>query len=56
LRAAYDGFNLDIPAKNGMPNDWSLPLSATYVIGVDGVILFAISGLITAIARFRWRY
>jgi peroxiredoxin len=45
LRGAYDGFNLDIPAKNGMPDDWSLPLSATYVIGVDGVILFADIGV-----------
>ena len=45
LRVAYDGFNLDIPAKNGMPDDWSLPLSATYVIGVDGVILFADIGV-----------
>jgi len=41
LRTAYDGFKLDIPAKNGTPDDWSLPLSATYVIGADGVILFA---------------
>jgi peroxiredoxin len=41
LRTAYEGFNLDIPAKNGTPDDWSLPLSATYVIGADGVILFA---------------
>jgi peroxiredoxin len=41
LRSVYDGFNLDIPAKNGAPDDWSLPLSATYVIGPDGVILFA---------------
>jgi peroxiredoxin len=41
LRAVYDGFKLDIPAKNGTPDDWSLPLSATYVIGPDGVILFA---------------
>ncbi len=41
LRTAYEGFNLDIPAKNGTPGDWSLPLSATYVIGLDGVILFA---------------
>ncbi|MFI5387113.1 MAG: peroxiredoxin-like family protein [Fimbriimonadales bacterium] len=41
LRTAYIGFNLDIPAKNGTPDDWSLPLSATYVIGADGVILFA---------------
>lgn len=41
LRSVYEGFNLDIPAKNGAPDDWSLPLSATYVIGADGVILFA---------------
>jgi peroxiredoxin len=41
LRSVYDGFSLDIPGKNGTPDDWSLPLSATYVIGTDGVILFA---------------
>ena len=41
LRAVYDGFKLDIPARNGAPDDWSLPLSATYVIGSDGRILFA---------------
>jgi peroxiredoxin len=41
LRSVYEGFNLDIPARNGAPDDWSLPLSATYVIGPDGVILFA---------------
>lgn len=41
LRSVYDGFKLDIPAKNGAPDDWSLPLSATYVIGPDGRILFA---------------
>jgi peroxiredoxin len=41
VRTVYDGFKLDIPAKNGTPDDWSLPLSATYVIGRDGVILFA---------------
>jgi peroxiredoxin len=45
LRSAYHGFNLDIPTKNGTPDDWSLPLSATYVIGADGVILFADIGL-----------
>jgi peroxiredoxin len=45
LRSAYRGFNLDIPAKNGTPGDWSLPLSATFVIGADGVILFADIGL-----------
>ncbi len=41
VRSVYDGFGLDIPAKNGAPDDWSLPLSATYVVGSDGVILFA---------------
>jgi peroxiredoxin len=41
LRGVYDGFKLDIPDKNGTPDDWSLPLSATYVIGSDGRILFA---------------
>ena len=45
LKTAYDGFGLDIPAKNGSPDDWSLPLSATYVIGADGVILFADTGV-----------
>jgi peroxiredoxin len=41
LRSAYDGFKLDIPSKNGAPGDWSLPLSATYVIGPLGLIAFA---------------
>ena len=45
LRSVYDGFNLDIPGKNGTPDDWSLPLSATYVIGSDGRILFADTGV-----------
>jgi peroxiredoxin len=45
LRQAYDGFKLDIPGKNGSPDDWSLPLSATYVIGADGVILWADLGV-----------
>jgi len=41
LRTVYDGFKLDIPQRNGTPDEWSLPLSATYVIGSDGRILFA---------------
>jgi peroxiredoxin len=41
LRAVYDGFKLNIPEKNGAPDDWSLPLSATFVIGSVGRILFA---------------
>ena len=45
LRRVYDGFKLDIPLKNGTPDDWSLPLSATYVIGKDGAIVFADTGV-----------
>jgi peroxiredoxin len=41
LRSVYEGFKLDIPAKNGSPDEWALPLSATYVIGRDGRIMFA---------------
>ena len=41
VRLVYDGFKLDIPSKNGTPDDWSLPPSATYVIGGDGLFLFA---------------
>jgi peroxiredoxin len=41
VRQVYDGFKLDIPSKNGAPDDWSLPLSATYVIDSDGIIQFA---------------
>ena len=32
LKQAYHGFNLDIPARNGTPGEWALPVSATYVI------------------------
>ena len=45
LRSVYDGFKLDIPGKNGTPGEWSLPLSATYVVGSDGRILFADTGV-----------
>lgn len=45
LRTTYDGLKLDIPEKNGTPGEWSLPLSATYVIGLDGRILFADLGV-----------
>ena len=45
LRTTYDGFKLDIPEKNGTPSEWSLPLSATYVIGSAGRILFADLGV-----------
>ena len=41
LKSAYHGFNLDIPARNGTPGEWALPVSATYVIGTDGSIAYA---------------
>ena len=56
LRTAYDGFKLDIPEKNGTPGEWSLPLSATYVIGSDGRILFADSAWIIATELIRWMF
>jgi len=45
VRTVYEGFGLDVPAKNGAPGEWSLPLSATYVVAQDGVILFADTGV-----------
>src|ERR1700731_3050844 len=41
LRGVYQGFGLDIPGRNGTPDEWALPVSATYVIGSDGIILHA---------------
>ena len=41
LKTAYNGFGLDIPARNGAPGEWALPVSATYVIGPDGIISYA---------------
>lgn len=41
LKSAYHGFNLDIPARNGTPDEWALPVSATYVINRDGLIIYA---------------
>ena len=41
LKSAYHGFNLDIPARNGTPGEWALPVSATYVIDHDGSIVYA---------------
>jgi peroxiredoxin len=41
LKSAYQGFNLDISARNGTPDQWALPVSATYVIGRDGIIIYA---------------
>jgi peroxiredoxin len=41
LKSAYRGFDLDIPAHNGTPGEWALPVSATYVIDRDGSITYA---------------
>jgi peroxiredoxin len=41
LKSAYNGFGLDIPAKNGVADEWSLPISATYVIDRSGLIIYA---------------
>lgn len=41
LKSAYHGFNLDIPARNGAPGEWALPISATYVIDHSGSIIYA---------------
>ena len=41
LKSAYGGFNLDIPARNGTPGEWALPVSATYVIDRDRSIIYA---------------
>ncbi|HEX4182748.1 MAG TPA: peroxiredoxin-like family protein [Caulobacteraceae bacterium] len=41
LRSVYHAFGLDIPARNDAPGEWALPVSATYVIGKDGVIVYA---------------
>jgi peroxiredoxin len=41
LKSAYKEFGLDIPAKNGAPSEWALPISATYIIDRDGVITYA---------------
>jgi peroxiredoxin len=41
LKIAYRGFKLDIPAHNGTPDEWALPVSATYVIARNGMIMYA---------------
>jgi peroxiredoxin len=41
LRSAYQQFGLDIPAKNGAPSEWALPVSATYVVDRGGTIIYA---------------
>ncbi len=41
LKSAYHEFNIDIPARNGTPGEWALPVSATYVVDRDGTIIYA---------------
>jgi peroxiredoxin len=41
LKSVYQGFGLDIPARNGAPGEWALPVSATYVIDRNGTIIYA---------------
>jgi peroxiredoxin len=41
LRSAYRGFGRNIPAHNGTPGEWALPVSATYVIDRNGTIIYA---------------
>jgi peroxiredoxin len=40
LKRAYQEFGRDIPATNGA-DEWALPISATYIIGLDGTIIYA---------------
>lgn len=40
LQSAYKGFGLDIPEKNNA-KEWALPISATYLIGRDGIIAYS---------------
>jgi peroxiredoxin len=40
LKRAYQGFGRDIPEANGT-DEWALPISATYVIGKNGRIIYA---------------
>lgn len=41
LRSAYEAFGRNIPAHNGTSGEWALPVPATYVIGRDGVVIYA---------------
>jgi peroxiredoxin len=41
LKRTYQGFDRDIPAHNGTPDEWALPVPATYVIDRDGSIIYA---------------
>src|SRR6201993_786884 len=41
LRGAYQGLGRDIPALNGTPGEWALPVPATYLVDRDGIIVYA---------------
>lgn len=41
LKAIYTQFGNDLSVVNNTPDEWALPVPATYVIGQDGTILFA---------------
>lgn len=41
LKRAYEQFGHDIPAKNGTPGEWALPVPATYVIDRDRTVIYA---------------
>jgi peroxiredoxin len=41
LKSVYKEFGVDIPAKNGVGEEWALPISATYVIDRGGAIIYA---------------
>lgn len=41
LRGAYQGLGRDIPALNGTPGEWALPVPATYIVDRDGTIIYA---------------
>jgi len=41
LRSTYQGFKIDIPGRNGTPGEWFLPVAATYVVDIGGVISYA---------------
>jgi peroxiredoxin len=40
LKRAYKEFGRDIPATNGA-NEWALPISAAYIVGSDGTVIYA---------------
>ncbi len=41
LKGAYQRFDIDVPVWNGAPDEWALPIAATYVIDREGVIIYA---------------